>query len=104
MIFGKPFEYWAALLGTILYVAARDAEREPMARRMAKVAASALLSFGLTPTVSPYLWGSDVLAAIAVMAFGQMVLDIGMAVLMDKKLSDALKKRVRDQVSGGSDD
>ena len=104
MIFGKPFEYWAALFGTILYVAARDAEREPLLRRCAKVGASALLAYGLTPTVSPYLWGSDVLAAIAVMAFGQMLLDIAGALLLDKKLNEAVKQRLRDQITGGSDD
>ena len=104
MIWGKPLEYWAALLGTILYVATRDAEQEPMIRRTAKVGSSALLAYCLTPTVAPYLWGSEVLSAIAVMAFGQMILDVATAILLDKKLNEAIKQRVRDQVAGGNDD
>lgn len=40
----KPIEYWAGLIGMVLYVATRDAEREPLIKRLAKVVASAFLA------------------------------------------------------------
>lgn len=68
----KPLEYWAVLIGMVLYAAARDAQREPLWTRAVKVAASAFLTFGLSPTVAPYLRGSETAAAVAVMAFDRL--------------------------------
>lgn len=40
------WRYWAALLGTAIWVGMRDAEKEPIIRRCAKTAASGLLAAG----------------------------------------------------------
>lgn len=71
----KPLEFWAALIGMIVYVAIRDAEQEPFWKRGAKTFASALLTLGLAPTTAVYLRNSEVLAAVLLMAFGMLVLD-----------------------------
>ena len=77
----KPLEYWAVLIGMVLYAAARDAQREPLWTRAVKVFASAFLTFGLSPTIAPYLRGSETAAAVAVMAFGLLALDALMVCL-----------------------
>ena len=82
----KPFEYWAAVAGMILYAAAKDAEKEPLVKRVAKVCASALLAFGMSPSLAPYLHDSETLAAVCIMAFGQLILDVVTATLGDGKL------------------
>ena len=91
----KPLEYWAVLIGMVLYAAARDAEREPIWRRAVKVVASAFLTVGLTPNVAPYVQGSETVAAVGVMAFGLLVLDVATALLGDRKfIKDLIKTRL----------
>jgi hypothetical protein len=94
----KPLEYWATLIGMVLYVATRDAEKEPLMRRGVKVLASALLAIGLSPTVAPYLRGSEIAAAVALMAFGTLILDVITAVISDIEF---VKKLVERRLGGG---
>ncbi len=90
----KPLEYWAVLIGMVLYAAARDAQHEQLWTRAVKVAASAFLTFGLSPTVAPYLRGSETAAAVAVMAFGQLALDVLTALVGDREfIKDLIKQR-----------
>lgn len=91
----KPLEYWAALIGMMLWVAAKDAEREALWRRLLKIVASALLTIGMTPTVAPYLRGSDTAAAVALMAFGLSVLDLMTAIMADRAF---IKELIRAKV------
>lgn len=94
-MFQKPFEYWAVLVGMVLYAAARDAEREPIWRRAVKVLSSAFLTVGLTPNVAPYLQGSETIAAVAVMAFGLLALDVATALIGDRAfIRDLIKTRL----------
>lgn len=58
----KPLEYWAVLIGVVLYAASRDAEREALIKRAVKTLASAFLAVGLTPSLAPYLRGSETAA------------------------------------------
>lgn len=97
-MFGKEWEFWAVLVGMAFYVATRDAEREPLIRRLGKTAASAFLAYGLADGVSPYVGGSPTFAAVAVMGFGLILLDVGTAVLMDREL---IKELVRRKFGGG---
>lgn len=99
-MFNKPYEYWAVLIGMVLYAATRDAEREPWLKRFGKVAASGFLAFGLTPAISPYLQGSETAAAVAVMAFGIIILDVGTALISDRKF---IKDLIRTRLGGGPD-
>lgn len=91
----KPLEYWAVLAGMVLYAATRDAERESILRRVAKTAASALLAVGLSPALAPWLQGSEVFAAVVIMAFGALALDVGTALISDREfIKDLIKRRV----------
>jgi uncharacterized membrane protein YoaK (UPF0700 family) len=96
----KPIEFWAVLLGMVIYVASRDAEREPVAKRVAKTLASALLTIGLSPTIAPWVRGSELLAAVAVMAFSMIVLDVATALLGDR---DFIKSIIAKRLGGGED-
>ena len=92
-MFGKSLEYWAVIIGMILYVMSRDAEREPVARRAVKTVASAFLSFGLSPTLAPMARGSEVLAALAIMAFALVLLDTITALFADREFVKDLVRR-----------
>ncbi len=94
----KPIEYWAALIGMMLWVAAKDAEREALWRRILKIAASGLLTIGLTPTVAPFLRDSETAAAVALMAFGLSALDLMTALLADRAF---IKDLIRAKVGAG---
>lgn len=94
----KPIEYWAALIGMMLWVAAKDAEREALWRRLVKIAASALLTIGLTPTVAPFLRNSETAAAVALMAFGLSALDLMTALMADRAF---IKDLIRAKVGAG---
>jgi len=94
-LFGKSLEYWAVIIGMIFYVMSRDAEREPVARRAVKTVASAFLSFGLSPTLAPMARGSEVLAALAIMAFALVLLDTITALLADREFfKDLVRRRI----------
>jgi hypothetical protein len=99
-MFNKPYEYWAVLLGMVLYAATRDADREPLLKRLVKVAASGLLAFGLTPSIAPLLQGSETAAAVAVMAFGIIILDVGTALISDRKF---IKELIQARLGVGKD-
>lgn len=91
----KPLEYWAVLIGMVLYAASRDAEKEALWRRVVKTIASAFLAVGLSPALAPYLRGSETVATVAVMAFGMMALDVATALIGDRKfVQDLIKSRL----------
>ena len=98
-MFNKPLEYWAVLIGMVLYAATRDSEKDPLIKRTVKVAASAFLAVGLTPTLAPFLRGSETAAAVAVMAFGLLALDIGTALISDRQFIQDL---IKSKLGGGS--
>lgn len=98
---GKSLEYWAVLVGMVLYVMSRDAEREPLLRRAVKTAASAFLSYGLSPTLAPLTRNSEVLAALATMALALVALDTVTALVADREFVKDLVKR---RVGGRSDE
>ncbi|KPD11550.1 hypothetical protein [Phaeobacter sp. 11ANDIMAR09] len=98
---GKSLEYWAVVIGMVFYVMSRDAEREPLARRAVKTVASAFLSYGLSPTLAPLTRGSEVLAALAIMAFALVLLDTITALFADREF---VKDMVRRRVGGGPKD
>lgn len=97
----KPLEYWAVLIGMVLYAAARDAQREPLWTRAVKVIASAFLTFGLTPSIAPYLRNSETAAAVGVMAFGLLALDVATALVGDRAF---IKELITKRFGGGKSD
>ena len=100
-MFGREIEFWAVLFGMALYVATRDAEKEPLVRRIGKTAASALLAYGLADSFAPYLGNSPTFAAVVVMGFGLILLDLGTALLMDRALIEEL---IRRKIGGSKDE
>ena len=80
------------------YVAARDAEKEAPVKRIAKTAASALLAYGLADGVAGYVGGSPTFAAVLIMGFGLIILDVGTALLLDR---DLIKELVLKKFGGG---
>jgi len=94
-MFGKQIEYWAVLIGMAFYVASRDAETENISKRVGKTLASGLLAYGTSSEVSGYLGMGEGFAAILIMAFGLIVLDMGTALLSDKEFfKDLVKKKL----------
>lgn len=93
----KPLEYWAVLLGMVLYAATRDAEKEPLVKRIVKTLASAFLTIGLTPTLAPWVNESEMAAAVIIMAFGMIVLDVVTALVSDREF---IKELVRNRIGG----
>lgn len=79
----------------------RDAEREPLSRRAVKTSASALLAYGLSPSLAPTTKGSEVLAALVVMAFALVILDTVTALVSDREF---IKELVRRRLGGRKDE
>ena len=94
----KPLEYWAVLIGMVLYAAAKDAEKEPLLKRVVKTCASAFLAVGLSTTLAPYLRGSETAATVCIMAFGLLALDVGTALVSDR---DFIKGLIDKRLGGG---
>lgn len=98
----KPLEYWAVLIGMVLYAATRDAEREPILKRAAKIGSSAALALGLSPAIAPYLRDSETFATVVIMAFGMLALDVGTALVSDRDfIRGLIQKRLGG--NGGGD-
>jgi hypothetical protein len=101
----KPPEYWAVLLGMILYAATRDAESEPLWRRGAKVLCSALLALGLSAELvrfaEPWITVSESIATVAIMAVGLIVLDVLVAIVADREfIRGLIAKRLGRKTDG----
>lgn len=96
----KPPEYWFVLLGMVLYVATRDAEKQPVAKRTLKTLASAALAVGLSADASRWFGVSENIATVGIMAFGMIVLDVGTALISDRAF---IKDLIRQKVGGPSD-
>lgn len=94
-MFGKTWEFWAVLIGMGLYIATRDAEKESMSKRFSKTVASALLAFGLAPELAPYVQDNEIAAAVLVMAFGLIALDLVTALVLDREfIKEIIRKRI----------
>lgn len=92
-MFGKEIEYWAILVGMAVYVVSRDAETESISKRFSKMFASGLLAYGTSSEISTYIGIGEGFAAIIVMAFGMVILDMGTALLSDKDFFKELVKK-----------
>lgn len=107
MLFGKPWEFWMAFLGAMVYTITRDAEQAPVKKRIGKVIASGALGFSLAddlvkiPFLSGILNGSESLSAVVIMIFGLMILDAVSLLLADP---NTIKKVIQKKMGGGDDD
>lgn len=103
-MFGKTWEFWAVVLGMAVYVATRDAETEALPKRIAKTFASALLAYGLAEELAPWTGDNEIVAAVAVMAFGLLALDVITALLLDRSfIKELIRKRFLGDKGGDFD-
>jgi len=94
-VLNRPLEYWAVLVGMVLYVAARHAETEALWRRMAKTGASAALALGGSNDLAQWFSIPESLAVVGIMAFGLLALDVGTAVVQDRDfIKDIVKRKL----------
>lgn len=94
-MFEKPITYWFAIVGVSLWLMGRDAETEGLSRRVVKTIASALMAIGLTKDISEWLGFSETIAAVMIMAFGLMILDLATALIADRTfIKDIIKNRI----------
>lgn len=100
MIFGKPMEFWIALIGAVLYVASKDAEKSPVHKQLAKMAASGAFAYSLADELAPFTRGSESLAAILITVFGVLALNIATALISDR---DLIRSIVKARLGGGKD-
>ena len=72
----KPLEYWIALAALVIYVASRNAENDPILKRVTKTVVSAGLTLSLSPDIASRLGANETWAAVIIMAIGFVVLDV----------------------------
>lgn len=90
----KPITHWLAMVGVGLWVMGRDAETEGLSRRIVKTAASGFLAAGLSSDFSSYFGFSESIAAVIIMAFGLMLLDLITAIIADRTfIKEMISKR-----------
>ena len=95
----KPFEYWAVLLGMVVYVGMKNADSDSLRKRIGKTGASALLAVGFAPELATYTRDSETIATAVIMAVGLLVLDAVTALIMAREF---IKELVRKKLGGGS--
>ena len=75
-MWNKPIEYWIALVALVIYVASRNAENDPILKRVIKTVVSAGLTVALSPDIAARLHADETWAAVVIMAVGFVVLDV----------------------------
>ena len=100
-MFEKSLEFWAVIIGMVFYIASRRAEDEPIRLHVVKAIAAGFLAVGLATEVAPYVRDSEAIAAVIIMAFGQLILDVGTALVSDR---DLVKEIVKRRFGGGKDE
>ena len=81
----KPVEYWFVLMGLALRMIFIRAEEAPILMRLGKTASSAMLSLGLSESAAPYFGGSELLAGLAIMSLGLLLLDSVSGIFADRE-------------------
>lgn len=90
----KTNEYWLALSAMVIYVIVRDS-KDTLPRRVAKTAASAMLTVGVSADFAMLTGMSDRFSAIVLMAAGLTLIDTVTAIVADKQLiKDILMRRL----------
>lgn len=97
-MFYKPLEYWAVLLGMVIYVGMKNADTDSLRKRIGKTGASALLAIGFAPELAVYTRNSETIAAAVIMSLGLILLDAATALIMDREF---IKEMVRKKLGGG---
>lgn len=101
MLFGKPWEFWIAMIGAALYLTVRDKEKAPFWIRIAKRLSVAAFAYSLSDELAPFTRSSESLAAVVIMLFGLLVLDFVSTALANKELMLSI---VRSRLGGGNGD
>lgn len=75
-MWNKPIEYWIAMAALVVYVASRNAENDPILKRVTKTVVSAGLTLALSPDIAVRTGANETWAAVVIMAIGFVVLDV----------------------------
>ncbi|NVK56647.1 MAG: hypothetical protein HWE26_13635 [Alteromonadaceae bacterium] len=99
----KPSELWFALAGIALWKTLRWRRSSGMTfwLWLLQVASAAALAMGLAPSVKnlPLINGDEVVAAVLVMVFGQVILETCLALASDREF---VKSLIRWRTGGGT--
>lgn len=93
----KPLEYWITVIGMLVYTGLNSAAGQHVGIRLARVLIAFCLGLGLSESVAPHVWGNEVLAALLLMAFGQIALEVATGLLSDR---DLIKEVLRERLKG----
>jgi hypothetical protein len=96
-MWNKPIEYWIALVALVIYVASRNAENDPILRRVTKTAVSAGLTLALSPDIAARLHANETWAAVIIMAIGFVVLDVFTSTVGNRAF---LRSVIRGRITG----
>jgi len=101
MIQQKPTEYWIGVIAVALYVVTRNAEADPILKRIVKTVVSGGLTVSLSPTIADYIHANETWAAVIIMAIGFMVLDVFTMTVGNRKF---LQSIIRNRIAGATKD
>lgn len=79
----KTPEYWAALVGMVIYLGAQKLEGENVFRRWAKILSSAFITVSMSAELGERIIGGEVVAVIAVMILFTSGIDVVLGVMKD---------------------
>jgi hypothetical protein len=97
------WRYWAAIGGIGLWVAIRDAERGPIYKRIIKIISSGLIAYGAGGEVAPYVGNNEIVAAIILMTFGHIALDVATTMLSDPETKVWIRRILVRKLGGGEE-
>ncbi|WP_420415843.1 hypothetical protein [Marinovum algicola] len=92
----KPLEYWITVLGMLVYTGLHSAAGQHVMIRLARVVIAFCLGLGLSASLAPHVWGNEVLAALLLMAFGQIALEVVTGLISDREfIKEILRERLK---------
>ncbi len=95
MLDNVDWRYWAVFAATAVYIGMKNAEKEPIKHRLTKVVVNGLLAYGLGKDLAPYLWNSEIAAAIILMSGGWIILDVVTGIIANPQLiNDLVRARL----------
>jgi len=97
-IFDKGLEYWAVIVGMSIYVVTRDTDKDALKKRLGKTVTSAFLAYGLSDDLAGFVGDNETFAALIIMAFGLFVMDLVIALLLDREF---IKEMIRNKMGKG---
>jgi len=100
MMVDKPWQFWAALVATVVFAAIQASETGSFLMRSLKAGGSGLLAASLAGDFAHLTFGSENLALVLIGAFGFAVLEVFTAIIADQTF---IKEIIRSKIGGRKD-